>query len=96
MATYGYARVSDEKQDLSGQVDALVESGVDRGNVFTDIASGMVAPAERDGFSRLLEALIEEDEVLVYSLDRISRDEVVAKACQADLAAKGASLRFIV
>lgn len=96
MATYGYARVSDEKQDLSGQVDALVESGVDRGSVFTDIASGMALSVERDGFTRLLEELSEGDEVLVYSLDRISRDEAVAKACQADLAAKGASLRFIV
>ena len=96
MATYGYVRVSNERQDVSVQIDALVEAGVDRESVFADTVSGMVPPADRDGFSRLLEALCEGDEVLVYSLDRVSRDEAMAKACLADMDARGVFLRPIV
>ena len=95
MAVYGYVRISDGKQGFSGQIGSLVEGGVERGSVLTDIASGSVPPEGREGFSRLLEALNEGDEVVVYSMDRFSRDESAAASCIAAIEARGATVRTL-
>jgi len=95
MAKYGYARVSSEGLDTSSQVEALVKSGVDRSDIYSDCCSGSVPLPEREGFSRLAEELNDGDEVLARSLDRISRSKSDAESCVADLKAKGVSLRAL-
>lgn len=66
---FGYARVSTEEQDLSLQLRALEQSGVD--GVYTDKASGK--SMERDGLQKLRRALHRGDTVVVWKLDRLGR-----------------------
>ena len=46
----GYARVSKHDQDLNLQIDALLEFGCERENIFTDHISG--AKSERPGLKK--------------------------------------------
>lgn len=43
----GYTRVSTTNQDAQLQLDALVEAGVQKRDVFADVTSGSKAAAER-------------------------------------------------
>lgn len=65
----GYARVSTDKQQDLRQEDALREAGCER--VYSDIASG--AKTSRPQLDKMLEQLRPGDQVVVLSLDRISR-----------------------
>lgn len=66
---FGYARVSTEKQNLSMQIDALENYGVDE--IVSDKASG--AKIEREGLNNLLNKLREGDTLVVWKLDRLGR-----------------------
>ncbi len=70
----GYARVSktDGSQALDLQLDALVESGVNRKDIYHDKASGK--KEERPGFEACLKALRPGDTLVVWKLDRLGRD----------------------
>lgn len=76
---YGYARVSTTKRDENGafiqstalQVDALVDAGVARENIFEDRASGV--SRKRPGLDAMLDAVQSGDEVLIWKLDRLGR-----------------------
>ena len=64
MATYGYARVSREDQELALQVDALAAAGVPTGNIVRDKMSGV---ADRPRFAKLLDKLkVGDTEVHVF------------------------------
>jgi DNA invertase Pin-like site-specific DNA recombinase len=67
----GYARVSKHDQDLNLQIDALLESGCERENIFTDHISG--AKSERPGLKKCMEILQEGDVLTVWRLDRLGR-----------------------
>jgi len=69
----GYARVSkaDGSQALDLQVDALIQAGVDRENVYTDKASGK--KDDRSGLEACLKALRKGDVLVVWKLDRLGR-----------------------
>lgn len=69
---YGYARVSTEGQDLSGQIERLREAGCDR--IFFEKRSG--ADARRPQLQRLLRRLRPGDIVVAVVTDRIARDPV--------------------
>jgi DNA invertase Pin-like site-specific DNA recombinase len=70
MATYGYARVSREDQELALQVDALVAAGVAPGNIVKDKMSGV---ADRPRFSKLIEKLAKGDTLVTWKVDRLGR-----------------------
>lgn len=69
MMMIGYARVSTGEQDLTMQLDALKNAGVDK--VFTDVASG--ASPNRPGLTDALNYLREGDTLVVWKLDRLGR-----------------------
>lgn len=49
MRLLGYTRVSTSSQDAQLQLDALVLAGVQKRDVFADVASGSRAAIERPG-----------------------------------------------
>lgn len=65
----GYARISTQDQSLHLQEDALQAAGCDK--VFVDKFSG--ATKERPGLIQALEFLRENDTLVVWRLDRLSR-----------------------
>ena len=74
MLLIGYARVSksDGSQNLDLQKDALIEFGVEPQNIYEDYASGK--RDDRSGLETCLKALRSDDTLVVYKLDRLSRD----------------------
>ncbi len=70
----GYARVSksDNSQVLDLQIDALINSGVNEENIYSDKISG--SKDERPGLENCLKALREDDVLVVYKLDRLGRN----------------------
>lgn len=69
--TFGYIRVSTEKQTLDQQLDALVAIGVQEEHIYSDKMSGV--KADRPGLARLLEVAREGDSIHVVALDRLGR-----------------------
>ena len=67
---YGYARVSSDSQDYTGQVEALKAAGCER--IFSEKRSGKSAK-DRPEFSKLMKALLPGDTVVVTKLDRLAR-----------------------
>lgn len=67
--TLGYARVSTQDQDLSGQIDRLAQAGAAR--VFEDVISGKTF--ERPGLAAFLDYARAGDTLAVTRLDRLGR-----------------------
>ncbi|CAG9612406.1 DNA-invertase hin [Bacillus rhizoplanae] len=67
--TFGYARVSTDKQELTRQLDELERYGVDK--IFTDVKTGKTA--EREGLAALLDQLREGDTLVITELTRLGR-----------------------
>ena len=64
----GYARVSkaDGSQSLDLQRDALIEAGVEKGQIYSELASGI--KNDRSGLEACLKALREGDVLVVWRL----------------------------
>ena len=88
---YGYARVSTETQDLSGQIDRLRAAGCDR--IFSEKRSG--ADAHRPQLQRMLKALRSGDLVVAVVTDRIARDPVDMIDIVRRVTTAGAGLRLL-
>ena len=73
MRHLGYTRVSTKSQDAKLQVDALVKSGVQERDVFSDITSGSRTAISRPGMKKLLEYAKPGDTVVVWRVDRLGR-----------------------
>jgi len=69
MAILGYARVSTQDQDLSGQLDALKAAGATR--IWREKISG--ARADRPELAKLMAALKAGDMLIVTKIDRLGR-----------------------
>lgn len=70
--TYGYARVSSRDQNLSRQLDALREFGLEERLIYQDKASGK--DFERPRWRALMRALRPGDVLVVKSIDRLGRN----------------------
>jgi len=90
--TIGYARCSTEEQNLDTQLEALKKEGVD--NIFTDKLSGKKLVG-RKGLEDAVSLLDEGDTLVVYALDRLSRDLDQLKFTIKQVNGKGASVKFI-
>lgn len=73
MRLLGYTRVSTASQDAQLQLDALVNAGVQKRDVFADVTSGSRTAIERPGMKRLLDYLESGDTVVVWRIDRLGR-----------------------
>lgn len=67
----GYARVSKGEQNLHPQIDALLDYGCLKKNIFVDKISG--AKSERPGLSTCLASLQPGDTLVIWRLDRLGR-----------------------
>ena len=70
--TYAYARVSTQDQNLTRQLEAFDEFGVDRKNVYCDKKSGK--DFERQNYLKLVKKLRGGDLLVIKSIDRLGRD----------------------
>src|SRR5215470_16444573 len=69
MAILGYARVSTQDQNLSGQLEAL--KAADATTIYREKVSGV--RADRPQLAKLMAALKPDDVVLVTKIDRLGR-----------------------
>ena len=90
----GYARVSTDDQDCQRQIDALVEYGVARADIFTDKASG--ANMDRPGWQALWKDIREGDTVVILSLDRLGRDVLQILQTVEAMKERGVKLKVLV
>jgi len=69
----GYGRISkaDDSQVLDLQIDALIKSGIEKVNIYTDKISGV--KDDRPGLHNCLKALRKGDTLVVWKLDRLGR-----------------------
>jgi len=73
MRQIGYTRVSTASQDAQLQLDALLDAGIQKRDVFADVTSGRKTAIERPGMTKLLEYAEAGDTVIVWRIDRLGR-----------------------
>ena len=89
----GYARVSTEEQKLDRQIDALINEGVDRRNIYQEKITG--TKKDRPELKRMIDEMQEGDVLVIPDLTRLSRStkdllEIIDKIKE-----KGASIKSI-
>lgn len=91
---FGYARASRADQNEDLQTDALAAAGCEK--VFVDHGvSGSTDALAREEFARLFEQLRGGDVLVVWRLDRLSRDARSALAVVEALRERGVALRSL-
>lgn len=69
----GYARVSGQNKDLSLQIDALKEAGVEGENLYVEQISGNIMRSARPELEKCLNRLKMGDTLIVWKFDRLGR-----------------------
>lgn len=92
MATYGYARVSSQDQDLTVQLENLRAAGCDV--IRAEKASGASRDA-RPELATLLQFLRDGDELVVTKIDRLARSIADLQDILRTLKAKGVRLKAL-
>lgn len=95
MRHLGYTRVSTASQDAQLQLDALVDSGVQKRDVFSDVTSGSRAAIERPGMKRLMDYVEPGDTVVVWRIDRLGRSLIDVLNTVNLLGDKGVKIRSL-
>lgn len=72
MATYGYVRVSTERQNLDRQLATMASLGIGGSFLFRDKASGK--SLDRPGWKALMDTVSDGDIIVIDSLDRLGRN----------------------
>ena len=88
---YGYAHVSTDAQDLTGQLAQLKAAGCEK--VFRDKLTG--ATADRPQLRKLMSALLHGDVVIIPAVDRLSRDTTDLLVIASDMQRAGAGIRSL-
>lgn len=88
---FGYARVSTNEQATAAQLDALQAAGCER--LFEEHASG--SRWDRPELHRMLDQLRDDDVVLVWKLDRLSRSLKDLLGIMEKIDAAGAGFRSL-
>jgi DNA invertase Pin-like site-specific DNA recombinase len=86
---YGYARVSTDAQDLTGQLTQLRAAGCEK--VFREKITGTTI--ERPQLKKLMAVLTHGDVVVIPAVDRLSRDTTDLMVIARDMQRAGAGLR---
>lgn len=89
----GYARVSTQEQNLDRQVDALIQEGVDKRNIYQEKISG--TKRWREQLDKMLEELQVNDTVVITDLTRISRSTKDLLSILDIVKSKGAKIKSI-
>lgn len=90
----GYARVSTRDQSTDRQETDLLAAGIRRDDLYIDHGvSG--ARASRPQFDRALAALLDDDTLVITTLDRLGRSTQNMLAFAQDLRDRGAGLRVL-
>lgn len=89
----GYARVSTLEQNLDRQLDALIEYGVDKRNIYTDKITG--TKKERPGLKKMLDELQPDDVVVITDLTRFGRSTPGLLSIIDTIKAKGARIKSL-
>jgi DNA invertase Pin-like site-specific DNA recombinase len=90
---FGYARVSTADQNIDHQIDALVRTGVDRSDVYHDVASG--SKASRPQLDLVLKLLRAGDTLKITRLDRLGRSVLHLVTLGAELRERGVELHVV-
>lgn len=94
MTTFGYIRTSTADQDAALQRDAIAAAGIPSKYVYADEGvSGTLA--NRPRLDALLDRLDENDEVVVWKLDRLGRNTRNVLDLIATIKGKGATFRSL-
>lgn len=91
----GYTRVSTSGQHAKLQLDALVDAGVQKRDVFADVTSGSKTAIERPGMKKLLAYVEPGDTVVVWRVDRLGRSLIDVLNTVNLLRERGVHLRSI-
>lgn len=93
---YGYTRTStQDKQDDDLQRRALMDAGVDERHIYADQISGSKEARTRSGWSSLDERLEDDDELVVWRIDRIGRSMIDVITTVKDLSDRGVAVRSL-
>ncbi len=90
---FGYARLSTSDQSLNLQIDALLQEGIERKNIYTDKISSTVQ--ERKSLTRLWDFAREGDTIVVWKLDRLARSLIHFTKLMNELEEKGVKFKSI-
>ena len=89
----GYARCSTDKQDLTGQREALLKLGVTEDRIYTD--HGLTGTNRlRPGLDQALAAVRAGDTLVVPKLDRLARSVPDARGIDDELMKRGVKLQL--
>ena len=91
MCNYAYIRVSSREQNVARQVEAMLEIGIKKKDMFIDKQSGK--DFNREKYQKLLRRLKSTDVVYIKSIDRLGRNyeeiieqwKVITKEKNADI-----------